>query len=45
VDRAAMLGELGDPETSHARRATIGVRLSLLGDPRPGVGLRPDGLP
>jgi hypothetical protein len=29
----------------HLQRAIIGVRLALLGDPRPGVGLRADGLP
>ena len=45
IDRHAMLAELDDPSTTHEMRATIGVRLSLLGDPRPGVGLRPDGLP
>ena len=45
VDRDAMLAELVDPATTHKRRATIGRRLSLLGDPRPGVGLRTDGLP
>jgi len=42
-----MLALLADPETTHALRATIGDRLALLpgGDPRPGVGLRADGLP
>jgi hypothetical protein len=40
-----MLAELGDRAAGHERRAIIGVRLSLLGDPRPGVGLRADGLP
>ncbi len=45
IDRDSMLKELEDPATSHERRALIGVRLSLLGDPRAGVGLRPDGLP
>ncbi|UCF90766.1 MAG: SUMF1/EgtB/PvdO family nonheme iron enzyme [Desulfobacterales bacterium] len=45
IDRESMLAELNDPGTPHERRATIGVRLSLLGDPRPGVGLRADGLP
>jgi hypothetical protein len=33
-----------DPLT-HEQRAMIGVRLALLGDPRPGVGLRADGMP
>ncbi len=45
LDRDRMLTELDDPATSHERRAIIGVRLSLLGDPRLGVGLREDGLP
>ena len=45
IDHDAMLAQLDDPATSHELRATIGVRLSLLGDPRPGVGIRPDGLP
>ncbi len=40
-----MLEEIADPATQHERRATIGVRLALLGDPRPGVGLRENGLP
>lgn len=30
---------------SHQARASVGVRLALLGDPRPGIGLREDGLP
>jgi hypothetical protein len=30
---------------SHAQRAAIGIRLEILGDTRPGVGLRHDGLP
>ncbi|MGB2679856.1 MAG: SUMF1/EgtB/PvdO family nonheme iron enzyme, partial [Candidatus Competibacter sp.] len=45
LDRERMLAALDDPATSHEERALIGVRLSLLGDPRPGVGLRADGLP
>jgi hypothetical protein len=45
IDRDAMLAALDDPSTTHEIRATIGARLSLLGDPRPGVGLRKDGLP
>jgi hypothetical protein len=45
IDRETMPAELDDPSTSHERRAAIGVRLSLLGDPRPGVGLRADDLP
>ena len=45
LDREPMLAALDEPTTSHEQRAIIGVRLSLLGDPRPGVGLRADGLP
>jgi Sulfatase-modifying factor enzyme 1 len=45
IDSARMLEELNDPDTSHERRALIGVRLALIGDPRPGVGLRADGMP
>ena len=45
LERERMLPALDEAETSHEQRAIIGVRLSLLGDPRPGVGLREDGLP
>ena len=42
-----LLARLDDPATTHAERAVIGDRLALQpdGDPRPGVGLRTDGLP
>jgi formylglycine-generating enzyme required for sulfatase activity len=40
-----LLEELEHPGTSHYRRAEIGDRLDRIGDPRPGVGLRADGLP
>jgi hypothetical protein len=41
-----LLDELNERDTTHDRRAQIGDRLAELGDPRPGVGLRPDdGLP
>jgi len=40
-----LLDELDEPRTAHDRRAQIGDRLAVLGDPRPGVGLRPDGMP
>ena len=40
-----LLEELEIPATTHYRRAEIGDRLAMIGDPRPGVGLRPDGLP
>jgi formylglycine-generating enzyme required for sulfatase activity len=44
IDPAAMLAELERPETSHKRRALIGERLDVLGDPRRGIGLA-NGLP
>lgn len=40
-----LVAELEDPGTLHQRRATIGDLLDQFGDPRPGVGLRPDGTP
>ena len=40
-----MLERLEIDATTHEERAAIGVRLALLGDPRPGVGLRDDGIP
>jgi len=40
-----LLTELKNPKTDPKRRLQIGDRLAELGDPRPGVGLRPDGLP
>lgn len=40
-----LLDELERPYTTHYRRAEIGDRLAQIGDPRPGVGLREDGLP
>lgn len=45
IDCGTMLTELKTLDISHERRATIGVRLSLLGDPRPGVGLDTNALP
>jgi len=45
LDCEPMRAALNDPATTHEQRAIIGVRLALLGDPRPGVGLRADGLP
>ena len=41
----ALLAEIADPKTVPPRRLEIGDTLDRLGDPRPGVGLRPDGLP
>jgi len=45
LHRDQMRAALDEPTTTHEQRAIIGVRLSLLGDPRPGLGLRADGLP
>ena len=39
-----LLEELKNPATSHQRRLRIGDDLALLGDPRPGVGVK-DGVP
>jgi len=41
----ALLDEIADPKTTPPRRLEIGDELDKLGDPRPGVGLRPNGLP
>jgi formylglycine-generating enzyme required for sulfatase activity len=40
-----LMDEINEPSTDHRRRALIGDRLAEIGDNRPGVGLRPDGLP
>lgn len=40
-----LLRELDNIKTPHARRSAVGERLCAIGDPRPGVGLREDGLP
>jgi formylglycine-generating enzyme required for sulfatase activity len=40
-----LLDEVDKPATNHQRREEIGLRLHQMGDPRRGVGLRPDGLP
>jgi Sulfatase-modifying factor enzyme 1 len=45
IDVRDMLSKIESYETTHEERVTIGLRLAQLGDPRPGVGLRPDGLP
>jgi len=44
VDERTMLERLKDVSTTHQERATIGDRLALLGDARPGTGVK-DGLP
>ncbi|MBZ0305494.1 MAG: SUMF1/EgtB/PvdO family nonheme iron enzyme [Anaerolineae bacterium] len=40
-----LLRELENIKTSHPRRSAIGERVSVIGDPRSGVGLSPHGLP
>lgn len=40
-----LMEELQRPDTTEARRAEIEDRVIQIGDLRPGVGLRPDGLP
>jgi tRNA A-37 threonylcarbamoyl transferase component Bud32 len=40
-----LLARLENSATRHTERAEIGDRLAQVGDPRPGVGLRADGLP
>jgi hypothetical protein len=40
-----LLEEIENPDTSHIRRNEIGERLARIADPRPGIGLRPGGLP
>ena len=45
IDSDAMLAELARPETTHRRRAEIGERIDVLGDPRPGVRVDADGTP
>jgi formylglycine-generating enzyme required for sulfatase activity/energy-coupling factor transporter ATP-binding protein EcfA2 len=39
-EAAHLLDEIDDPATPPLRRDAIGHRLSVIGDPRPGVGLR-----
>ncbi|WP_291854464.1 SUMF1/EgtB/PvdO family nonheme iron enzyme [Accumulibacter sp.] len=40
-----LLEEIMRPVTTHYRRAEIGDRLAIIGDPRRGIGLRPNGDP
>ncbi len=44
VHKKDMLRLILDADTTHKMRATVGIRLSLIGDDRPGVGVI-DGLP
>ena len=45
AEQARLLREIETPQTSHARRAEIGVRLAAIGDTRGGVGVGEDGTP
>ena len=45
VEQEKIFREIDESNTSHQRRLEIGDYLSKLGDSRPGVGLREDGLP
>lgn len=45
TDQEGLLDEITDASTPHQRRAALGDRLAEMGDTRPGVGLRGDGLP
>ena len=44
-ETSRLLDEVARAEVSHVRRREIGVRLAQLGDPRPGVGVGPEGWP
>ena len=45
TDPKQMLALLDHSSTTHEQRARVGVRLALLGDLRPGVGLTEEGVP
>jgi formylglycine-generating enzyme required for sulfatase activity len=45
LPQEVLIKQLEQKSLSHEQRARIGEILAAFGDPRPGVGLRPDGLP
>ncbi len=45
IDPQEMLPEVRNSTTHHQRRALLGERLAVLGDPRSGVGVAKDGTP
>ncbi|MGO8673799.1 MAG: SUMF1/EgtB/PvdO family nonheme iron enzyme [Capsulimonadaceae bacterium] len=45
TESARLVATISDPTASLLDRAADGRRLATIGDPRPGVGLRADGLP
>ncbi len=45
TEQQKLLDLIVDPKTKPPERAEAGRRLAEIGDPRPGVGLRPDGIP
>lgn len=45
IEAPAVLAEIEHPDTSHRRRAFLGERLDVLGDSRPGIGVKCDGTP
>jgi formylglycine-generating enzyme required for sulfatase activity len=45
TEQARLIKELGFLNTTHQRRLAIGDKLAAIGDTRPGVGVRKDGLP
>lgn len=45
TEQERLLRELDTPNTNHQRRRDIGDRLSIIGDPRPDVGVKEDGTP
>ncbi len=44
-EQTRLLRKVADPRTTHMQRRDIGDRLSVIGDTRPGIGVREDGTP